>query len=153
MIKRKFPPVYLVISALFLLIVIILIVVNANSLGNLLGIYPNSTSETPDFIYSLKQCASLPGYEPSGPFIPSRIVDLDPSIPRDSKGDFLIILTNKQKVDIYFATDSQIDEYLKELNNIDCFFQSFPPDCMTGHYPGEPPGFKTCTVPTQNNTP
>ncbi len=139
--KRKFHRMFLLLPVLAILI-----------LGLIYGIYQSVMySETftsfSNFARLVRRCPPT-----NGPNISSRIVDLDPTIPLDSKASFSISLTNRTSVEILFSNESQVLEYLRELDNFSCFFGNAPPGCMMGHYPGEPPGRKPCTFPTPSTT-
>ena len=91
-------------------------------------------------------CSSTPGFD-TGPHTMDKVTDLDPTFPEDSKGRFVIYHLDDTYEAIDFSTGEQLEKYLKSLNNY-CLVTNFPPDCLMGHYPGEPPGRKPCTVPT-----
>jgi hypothetical protein len=92
-------------------------------------------------------CSSLPNFDP-GPNPISQITDLDPTIPIDSKPDYIIKHLNGGYESIYYSTEEQLTDYLKTLKVGYCLASSAPPACLVGHYPGEPPGRKPCIVPT-----
>jgi len=92
-------------------------------------------------------CGSTPGFD-TGPHPMDKITDLDPTFPEDSKGRFVIYHLDDTFEAIDFTTDEQLEKYLKSLNNNYCLVTDFPPSCLMGHFPGEPPGRKPCTVPT-----
>ena len=98
-------------------------------------------------IQKLPLCISTPGYD-SGPFTMDKITDLDPTFPEDSKAGFVIKHLDDTYEEIDFSTQEQLENYLKSLDNDYCLVTDFPPGCATGHFAGEPPGRKPCTIPT-----
>jgi hypothetical protein len=97
-------------------------------------------------LQKLPICSSTPGYD-SGPHTMDKITDLDPTFPEDSKAGFIIKHLDDTYEEIDFSTQEQLEKYLKSLNNY-CLVTDFPPACAMGHFPGEPPGRKPCTIPT-----
>ena len=97
-------------------------------------------------LQKLPICSSTPGYD-SGPHTMDKITDLDPTFPEDSKAGFIIKHLNDTYEEIDFSTQEQLEKYLKSLSNY-CLVTDFPPSCLMGHFPGEPPGRKPCTIPT-----
>jgi hypothetical protein len=104
-----------------------------------------SSKDNSAYINTLLKCEFDPG-----PIKASQFIDLDPTIPHDSKPTFLIKRANGDYEMISFSTDEQIVKYLKTLKENFCFVASFLPACMVGHYAGEPPGREPCIVPTPN---
>jgi hypothetical protein len=142
--KRKIGFAYLLLLPVLILILIVLILL---TLANRAPVYSTNFTNISGFVKSVRLCSDFPSYE-TRPVKPDRIVDLDPTIPQDSKATFDILLTDQKKVEIYFTTESQIIAYLKEIDNVDCFLGDSPPFCTMGHYPDEPPGRQPCIVPT-----
>ncbi len=107
-------------------------------------------------------CTSMPFYDPSqyviapttfpratGPKVKfAQVIDLDPTIPDDSKAALVIRRLNGDYEYALYSTEEQKEEYLKSLHVGDCWATSIPPACLMGHFPGEPPGRKPCVVPT-----
>jgi hypothetical protein len=107
-------------------------------------------------------CTSMPFYDPgqyviapttypqaTGPKLKfAQVIDLDPTIPDDSKAAVVIRRLNGDYEYAVYSTEEQKEEYLKSLHVGDCWTTSIPPACLMGHFPGEPPGRKPCTVPT-----
>jgi hypothetical protein len=77
-----------------------------------------------------------------------KIKDLDLTFPADSKAGVIIKYLDDTYEEIDFSTQEQLEKYLKSLNNNYCLVTDFPPSCLMGHFPGEPPGRKPCTSPT-----
>ncbi len=98
-------------------------------------------------IIEIPVCACVQELDP-GPYECSETVDLDPSFPEDSKGSTNIRKNDGQIICFYYATAEQRNEYLRTLPPGSCLLSGAPPGCLIGHYPGEPPGRPTCTVPT-----
>jgi hypothetical protein len=132
-------------------IVLLLAVIGLTPLG-----YLPPPLNTPVF------CTSMPFYDPSqyviypttfpqatGPKVKfAQVIDLDPTIPDDSKAALGVRRLNGDYEYALYSTEEQKDEYLKSLHVGDCWATSIPPGCLMGHFPGEPPGRKPCTVPT-----
>ncbi len=107
-------------------------------------------------------CSNMPFYDPSqdvvapttfpqatGPKLRfARVIDLDPTIPDDSKGALVVRRVNGDYEYALHATEEQKEGYLKSLHVGDCWRTSVLPACLLGHFPGEPPGRKPCVVPT-----
>jgi hypothetical protein len=87
-----------------------------------------------------------------GPHIASRFVDLDPSIDMESKIEMYVKRLDGQYEMVFASTEEQMNNYFKTLRVGECWLGAAPPTCMMGHYPGEPPGRKPCTVPTPKGT-
>jgi hypothetical protein len=100
-------------------------------------------------IQDIPRCSSTPNFDP-GPHTMSRVIDLDPSIPIESKPSFVIKRANGNYEMIYYSVEEQIVKYFEALKEKYCLVVSSPPTCLMGHYPGEPPGREPCIVPTQN---
>jgi hypothetical protein len=98
-------------------------------------------------LQKLPICSRTPGFD-SGPHTMDKIKDLDPTFPADSKAGFIIKYLDDTYEEIDFSTQEQLEKYLKSLNNNYCLVTDFPPSCLMGHFPGEPPGRKPCTIPT-----
>ncbi len=107
-------------------------------------------------------CISMPFYDPgqyviapttlpqaTGPKVKfADVIDLDPTIPDDSKWALVIRRLNGDYEYAAYSTEEQKEEYVKSLHVGDCWSTTIPPPCLMGHFPGEPPGRKPCTVPT-----
>ena len=92
-------------------------------------------------------CSSTPNHDP-GPFSYSKVTDLDPTIPIESKPSYMIEHNNGKYELIYFSTEEQLANYFQTLQGSYCRLGSAPPACLMGHYPDEPPGREPCVVPT-----
>jgi len=95
----------------------------------------------------LPLCTSTPEYAP-GPYRISKVIDLDPTFPNDSRAGWLIKHPDDTYEEIYFSTDEQLKKYGKTFKRGDCLVTTFPPACLVGHYPGELPGRTPCIIPT-----
>ena len=105
-----------------------------------------SGEEFASYLQKLPICSGTPGFD-TGPHTIDKITDLDPTFPEDSKAGFVIYHLDDTFEEIDYSSDAQLEKYLKSLKNY-CLVTDFPPACLMGHYPGEPPGRKPCTVPT-----
>jgi len=95
---------------------------------------------------NLSLCSSTPGHDLGSHQI-AKVTDLDPTFPSDSKGALLIKHQDNNYEEIDYSTDEQIKKYSNSFKSGDCLAAILPPACMVGHYPGEPPGRKPCTIP------
>ena len=107
-------------------------------------------------------CMSMPFYDPgqfvvvptiypqtAGPKVKfAAVIDLDPTIPEDSKATVLIRRLDGEYEYAFYATQEQREGYLKSLHIGDCLVNDISPACLAGHFPGEPPGRRPCTLPT-----
>jgi hypothetical protein len=146
--KRKIGFAYLLLLPILILILIVVILF---TIANRVPAYSTNFTNISGFVKSVRLCTDFPSYN-AAPEKPARVVDLDPSIPLDSKATFELLLTDQKKVEIYFTTEAQIVAYLKELDNIDCFLGDAPPLCRMGNYPGQPSDRQPCIVPTPDPT-
>lgn len=105
-----------------------------------------SDEEFASYLQKLPICSRTPGFD-TGPHSIDKITDLDPTLPVDSKAGLVIYHLDNTFEEIDYASDTRLEKYLKSLNNF-CLVTDFPPACLMGHYPGEPPGRKRCTVAT-----
>lgn len=137
----RYRNILLVFVAIILSIVLLLFVaIRVTPLENL-----------PAPLNTLPICSSMPNYTPEqGVIKPSRVIDLDPTTPMDSKAATIIRRWNGEYEEAFYSTMEQDDEYRKTFRLGDCLWGGIPPACIMGHFPNEPPRTPCAVSATPN---